>query len=80
MDSKDYDQLTQLTDRELFDFVTEKEASQRKWVAIHLLEMRRNRAIVSAAQSSAAAAWVAAVVAGISAIFAALVYFHVLPQ
>ncbi len=80
MESTEYEQLERLTDRELFDFVTEKESSQRKWVAMHLLEVRRNRAVSSAAKSSAIAAWVAAVVAGISALVAVLAYLHVLPR
>ena len=80
MESKDYDQLVQLTDRELFDFVTEKESSQRKWVALHLLEVRRNHAIASAAKSSAVAAWIAAAVAGVSALVAVLAYIHTAPK
>ena len=80
MESRDYERLEQLTDRELFDFVTETDASQRKWVAMHLLELRRNRAIASAAKSSAIAAWVAALVAGLSAIVASLAYFQGLPK
>jgi hypothetical protein len=75
MELKDYEMLDRLSDRELFDFVTEIDSSQRKWVAMHLLEGRRNRAITSAAKSSAIAAWVAAVVAGISAVVAVLAYF-----
>ena len=80
METKDYEQLERLTDRELFDFVTETDASQRKWVAMHLLELRRNRAIASAARSSAIAAWVAALVAGVSAIVAILVYLQGAPH
>ena len=80
MDSNDYEQLEKLTDRELFDFVTEKDSSQRKWVAMHLLETRRNRAVASAAKSSAVAAWVAAAVAGISAVVAILAYLQSLAK
>ena len=80
MDSNDYEQLEELTDRELFDFVTEKDSSQRKWVAMHLLETRRNRAVASAAKSSAVAAWVAAAVAGISAVVAILAYLQSLAK
>ena len=70
MEASEYASLEKLTDRELFDFVTEKERSQRKWAAMHLLEMRRNEAMVKAAKSSARAAWLAALNAGISAAIA----------
>lgn len=62
----EYASFEKLSDRELFDFVTEKDNSQRKWVAMHLLELRRNQALVRAARSSAVAAWIAAIVAGAS--------------
>ncbi len=75
MKNEDYQQLVKLSDSELFDFITEKDASQRKWVAMHLLELRRNKFLTSAARSSAIAAWFAAVVAGVSAIVAILAYF-----
>nr|WP_316639114.1 hypothetical protein [uncultured Roseateles sp.] len=80
MNGTDYELLEKLTDRELFDFVTETDASQRKWVAMHLLEMRRNKAIASAAKSSAIAAWVAAAVAGVSAVIAILAYLQGAPK
>lgn len=76
MKRSEYEQLENLTDRELFHFVTEKESSQRKWVAMHLLELRRNKAITKAAKSSAIAAWVAAAVAGASAVVAILAYLQ----
>ena len=79
MQIEDYKQLEQLTDHQLFDFVTEKESSQRRWVAMHLLELRRNRALAIAARSSAIAAWVAAAVAGVSAVVSVLAYFHLAP-
>ena len=75
MNKSEYEQLERLSDRELFDFVTEKDSSQRKWVATHLLELRRNREVTRAAKSSATAAWVAAVVAGVSAVIAVLAHF-----
>ena len=56
MEQNEYSQLQKLSDRELYDFVTEKESSQRKWVALHLLEQRRNAVLMSAARSSAPAA------------------------
>jgi hypothetical protein len=74
MDSKGYEELERLSDRDLFDYVTEKDSSQRKWAAMHLLELRRNRALVSAARSSAFAAWVATLVAGVAACVAVLAY------
>jgi hypothetical protein len=65
-----WEQLSQMSDRELFDFVTEKDSSQRKWVATHLLELRRNRELTEAAKSSARAAWIAAGLALVSALAA----------
>lgn len=70
MNQEEFESMEKLSDRELFDFVTEKESSQRKWVAVHLLEKRRNEVLVRAARSSAIAAWIAALVAGISAVIA----------
>lgn len=72
MEANEYSSLEKLSDRELFDFVTERDGSQRKWVAMHLLEMRRNEVLTKAAKSSAPAAWVAAIVAGASAVVAIL--------
>ena len=74
MKNEDYEQLEKLSDSELFDFITEKDSSQRKWVAMHLLELQRNKAVTCAARSSAIAAWFAAIVAGVSAVVAVLVY------
>ena len=71
-----YSQLQNLSDAELYDFVTEKDSSQRKWAALHLLEQRRNAALISAAKSAARAAWLAAAIAGISAVIAVLAYFR----
>ncbi len=70
MEANEYASLEKLTDRELFDFVTENDGSQRKWVASHLLELRRNEALAKAAKSSAVAAWIAALIAGISMVVA----------
>ena len=72
MDKQEFENLEKLTDRELFDFVTETDASQRKHVAVHLLEMRRNLELTRAAKSSARAAWWAAILAGASAVVAVL--------
>jgi len=72
VEQNEYASLEKLSDRELFDFVTELDNSQRKWVAMHLLEMRRNEALTKAAKSSASAAWLAALIAGISAVVALL--------
>ena len=76
MNQDEFKQMELLSDGELFDFVTETDTSQRKWVAKHLLELRRNRELTRAAQSSAKAAWIAAAIAGISAIIAVLAYLH----
>lgn len=69
MENKEYEYLKKLTDRELFDYLTESDASQRKWVAQHLLELRRNQELVKSAKLSACAAWVAALIAGGSLAF-----------
>lgn len=74
MNDDEYQRLEKLTDRELFDFMTETDSSQRMWVARHLLEMRRNRVLTSAARFSAIAAGIAAAVAGVSAVIALLSY------
>lgn len=74
MTEDEYKQIDALKDRELYDFVTEKDSSQRKWVAIHLLEQRRNAALVAASKSAARAAWLAAAIAGGSAIIAVLAF------
>lgn len=76
MDKEQFRQLEQFSDMELFDFVTENDSSQRKWVALHLLELRRNRELTGAAKSSARAAWLAVAVAGISAVVAIDAYVH----
>ena len=74
VEANEYANLEKLSDRELFDFVTEMDNSQRKWVAMHLLEMRRNEAVTKAAKSSARAAWLAALIAGVSAVIAVLAF------
>ena len=76
MEQTEYDQLAKLSDRELYDFVTELDSSQRKWVAMHMLEQRRNAVLTEAAKSSARAAWLAAAIAGAAAIIAALACFN----
>ncbi len=76
MEQNEYSQLQKLSNRELYDFVTEKDSSQRKWVAMHLLEERRNAVLTSAAKSSARAAWLAAIIAGISAVVAVLAFLN----
>jgi succinate dehydrogenase flavin-adding protein (antitoxin of CptAB toxin-antitoxin module) len=77
MKEEEFKQLVNLSDRELFDYITEKDSSQRKWVAQHLLELRRNRELTQAAKSSARAAWLAAIIAGISAVIAVVAYLHI---
>ena len=76
MGEDQFKQFEMLSDRELFDFVTEKGSSHRKWVALHLLELWRNRELTRAAKSSDRAAWLAAAIAGISAIIAVAAYLH----
>lgn len=76
MEQSEYDQLNVLEDRQLYDFVTETDTSQRKWVEIHLREMRRNNVLTQAAKSAARAAWFAAAIAGVSAVVAWRAYSH----
>jgi hypothetical protein len=68
MDEKSYAQFLSMKDRELFDFVTEKDSSQRKWAAIYILETRK-------ARISSRAAIAAAVAAGFSALAALIQVF-----
>lgn len=65
-----------LPDHKLSEFVTQTDASERKWLALHILEMKRNERLAEAAQSSARAAWIAAAIAGVSAVVAILAYSH----
>lgn len=53
MKEDEYARLLALSDRDLYDFVTETDASQRKWAALHILEARRNKVLTDAAKSSA---------------------------
>ena len=63
MEKSEWEELSKLSDRELFDFVTEKDSSQRKHAALHLLEMRRGRVMQRVAMWSAIAAFLSAIVA-----------------
>jgi hypothetical protein len=80
MEQNEFANLEKLSDRELFDFVTETDGSQRKWVALHLLELRRNMELTRAAKSSARAAWWAAIIAGAAAVVAVLAFLNARPQ
>lgn len=53
MDDMEFEKFKKLPDSKLFDFVTEKDSSQRRHVAAHLLELRRNQELTRAARSSA---------------------------
>jgi hypothetical protein len=66
MDETLFRELTAMKDRELFDFVTEKDSSQRKWAAMYILETRRAKISSRAAIASAIAAAFAASAALIS--------------
>ena len=74
MDDMEFEKFKKLPDSKLFDFVTEKDSSQRRHVAAHLLELCRNQELTRAARSSARAAWFAAAVAGVAAVIAILAY------
>lgn len=63
MTKQEWEQLQALPDWELHDFVTERESSQRRHAAQHILAMRRNRAIERVTMWSAMAAGLAAVAA-----------------
>jgi len=56
METAIYKEFTKKSDEELFGFVIEREGSQRRHVAMHILEMRRNEPLQRAAEQSAAAA------------------------
>ena len=63
MDNTQYEQLIAMSDAELFDFVTEKDSSQRKWAALYILETRRAKIASHAAIAAAVAAGLSAIVA-----------------
>lgn len=51
-----YKQFNQMPDEKLFEFVTEREHSQNRHVAMHILEIRRTEPLRRAAEQSADAA------------------------
>ena len=59
-----------MSTEELYKFVTENDSSERKWKALHILEERRMKPLVEAADRSAAAAKFSAIAASISALIA----------
>lgn len=63
MDKATWDSLDAMTDWDLLDFTTERDSSQRKHAAQHILAMRRNKALERVAMWSAIAAALSAVVA-----------------
>lgn len=76
MEKAQYEAIAALDEHKLYEFITGKDNSERKWVALHLLKLRRNRILTKTAQSSARAAWIAAGIAGVSAVIAFLAYYH----
>ena len=65
MTEAQWKELAALPDWALHDFVTEDDSSQRKHAALHLLAIRRNKAMERVAMWSAIAAGLAALVAAI---------------
>jgi len=63
VDKAHYEALRALPDGDLFSFVTEKDSSQRKWVALYILETRKVKIARNVAIFSAVAAGLSAVVA-----------------
>lgn len=63
MDKAEWDEMVKLSDWELHSFVTERDSSQRKHAAVHILAMRRNKALERVALWSAIAAGLSALVA-----------------
>jgi hypothetical protein len=61
MEKDEWDQLQALPDWQLHDFVTERESSQRRHAAQHILSMRRNKAMERVTMWSAIAAGLAAI-------------------
>jgi hypothetical protein len=56
MQSETYKTFQAFPDEKLFEYVTERESSQHRHVAMHILEMRRNEPLRRAAELSAEAA------------------------
>lgn len=71
-----FKQFNQMPDEKLFEFVTEREHSQNRHVAMHILEIRRTEPLRRAAQQSADAARWAMIAAFISAIAAFIALLH----
>lgn len=61
MEKEIWDDMTSMQDWQLLDFVTEKESSQRRHAAEHILAMRRNKVMERVAMWSAIAAALAAI-------------------
>jgi hypothetical protein len=71
-----FKQMSVMPDEKLFEFVTERDSSQRRHVAEHILEMRRTLPLHRAAEASAKAAIWSAIAAFISAVVAIVALFH----
>lgn len=56
MQPETYKQFNAMPDEKLFEYVTERESSQSRHVAMHILEIRRTEPLRRAAEQSAAAA------------------------
>lgn len=70
MKKEEYDKYNKMDSASLFVFLTESDESERKWVAMQILEQRRIKPLVDAAKESAKAAKRSATSAFISAIIA----------
>lgn len=62
MNKDEWDSLIQMADRELMDFTTETDSSQRKHAAMHILAMRRNKVMERVTLYAAIAAFCSVVV------------------
>jgi hypothetical protein len=76
MSPNEFNEMEQLDTAILVSISAERDSSQRKHAALHILEMRRAEPLRRAANSSARAAVWAAVAAFISAIAAVISLFH----
>lgn len=71
-----FKQFNEMPDEKLFEFVTEREHSQNRHVAMHILEIRRTEPLRRAAQQSADAARWSMIAAFLSAIAAFIALFN----
>jgi len=75
MNKLEFDEYNSWPSEKLYELVTERDGSQRKFLALHILEQRRMMPLVEAAHKSAISSKWSAVTAIISAIIALAALF-----